>query len=594
MIGLPQATDLPIAVVGLACRTAGAENPDELWQLLTAGKRMIRPVSPHRLPSVQPGPVAVGVPHAALMDDIDGFDAGFFGISRRMASWMDPNQRMLLELTQHALDSAALDSDRLRGVPVGVFAAAPMSDYRERMVQAGAVDSAAFPGTLNTFAANRISYEFDWTGPSYTIDSACSSGLHVLASALLGLRSGEFPIAAVLGANLTCNGFYTSSAYRAGALSPTGESVPFSAHRDGYLRGEGGACLILKPLRDAVRDGDPIQAVIRGVGLAHSGRAGGLTGTDPISQAQLITRTAGACGVPVRSIGYFEAHGPGTRGDADEVQAIGRALLAEPAGTVDNAAGPGERLWIGSIKSNIGHLESAAGLLGLVKAALILRHGLIPRVAGLSQVDPDIDVRSAPVAIADHDTPWPPAPTPRRIGVNSFGVGGALATAIMEEAPSLPDEVTATGGTLVFPLSAVDDRGLRAVAAELRAALGGNGLSLESIAWTLQSGRPALRVRRAIITSGRDELRVALAALAEGETHPAAWSAGAPGPAGLPAGERSAALADWLGGARIDWPAFWAGDRMPRRVSLPGYPFSHSSFWFNSDRPTTRSTDNSD
>jgi acyl transferase domain-containing protein len=579
MTSSPPAADSPIAIVGLACRTAGADNSAELWQLLTAGKRMIRPVSPSRLPSVEPGPVAVGVPHAALMDEIDGFDASYFRISPRMASWMDPHQRVLLELTQHALDSAALDPQRLRGMPVGVFAVAAMSDYRERMVQAGAVDSAAFPGTLNTFLANRISYEFDWTGPSYALDSACSSGLHVLASALLGLRSGEFPIAAVLGANLTCNGFYTSSAYRAGALSPTGESVPFSAQCDGYLRGEGGACLILKRLSDAIDDGDPIHAVIRGVGLAHNGRAGGLTGTDPASLAQLITRTARACDVPVRSLGYIEAHGVGTRGDAVEVEGIGRALLNEPAGGTGGAAGPGGKLWIGSIKSNIGHLESAAGLLGIVKATLMLQHGFIPRVAGLTQVGPDIDAHSAPVAIADHDTPWPSTHAPRRIGVNSFGIGGALATAILEEAPALPDEVPATGDTLVFPLSAVDDRGLRAVAATLRPELGRSGLSLESIAWTLQSGRSALAVRRAILTSGtdtsgRDQLRVALDAIADGETHQP--------------GDYPAQLADWLGGAPIEWPGFWAGDRMPRRVSLPGYPFFRRSYWFNSDRPTNR------
>ena len=585
MIGLPQRTDDPIAIVGLACRTAGAENSDELWQLLTTGKRMIRPVSSDRLPSVQPGAVAVAVPHAALMDDIDGFDAAFFGISRRMASWMDPHQRMLLELTRHALDSAALDSDRLRGMPIGVFAAAPMSDYRERMVQAGTVDSAAFPGTLITFVANRISYEFDWTGPSYAIDSACSSGLHVLSPALAGLRSGEFPIAAVMGANLTCNGFYTSSAYRAGALSPTGESVPFDAHRDGYLRGEGGACLILKRLSDAVRDGDPVHAVIRGVGLAHNGRAGGLTATDAASQTQLITRTADACGVPVRSIGYFEAHGTGTRGDAVEVQAIGRALQPEPAGSIGAAAGPGDKLWIGSIKSNIGHLETAAGLLGIVKATLILRHGLIPRIAGLTRVDPDIDVRSAPLAIADHDTPWQPSDTPRRIGVNSFGVGGALGTAIIEEAPALPDEAVATADTLVFPLSAMDERGLRAVAADLQPALGRSELSLESIAWTLQSGRPALPVRRAVVTSGRDHLRRAIAVIAEGDIPPDVPQAGTRGPFEPLPEDRSAELTDWLGGAGIDWPAFWGGDTMPRRVSLPGYPFFRRSYWFNSDRP---------
>ncbi|MEU3520611.1 beta-ketoacyl synthase N-terminal-like domain-containing protein [Streptomyces sp. NPDC006654] len=572
----------PVAVIGLACRTAGADDPQALWRALAGGQRLIAPVPEGRLPGVDPGLVDTQPLQAALLDDIAGFDAAFFGISRRMAAWMDPHQRMLLELTWHALESAAISSEEVRGLPVAVFAAAPMSDYRERMVQAEVVDSAAFPGTLITFTANRISYQFDWTGPSYAIDSACSSGLSVLAPAVQGLRSGEFPIAAVMAANVSCNGFYTSSALQAGALSPSGASVPFSERRDGYIRGEGGACLLLKRLSDAQRDGDPIHAVIREVGVAHNGRAGGLTGSDARAQSQLFLHTARKAGIPLSSVGYIEAHGTGTGGDLAETRAVADALDTALEETQGAVAGPEGKLWIGSAKSNIGHLETAAGLLGLVKAVLILQHDLIPPVAALTAPDPAFTFGGTPIAFADHPVPWPRGEAVRRIAVNSFGVGGALAHALVEEAPApaVADTVSTSPAAAVLPLSAANKKALSALAAGYLQALGQAGApEWASVAWTAQTGRTPLRKRRVLTAAEPSELLAALAALAAGQSHDHLASPDSRGPLSslAPAVARSAD--EWLDGMAVDWAKHWP-QPLRRLPNLPAYPFQRTSHWF--------------
>ncbi|MFG2525394.1 beta-ketoacyl synthase N-terminal-like domain-containing protein [Streptomyces sp. NPDC048527] len=586
MSTVPQVPE-PIAVIGMSCRTAGADDAQALWELLSGERRLIGPVPERRIPSVDAGPVDAGPLQAALLDDVTGFDAAFFGISRRMAAWMDPHQRVLLELTWHALENAAIAPEQLHGVPVAVFSAGPAADYRERMIQADVVDSAAFPGTLITFVANRISYQFDWTGPSYAIDSACSSGLSVLAPAMQGLRNGEFPLAAVMAANISCNGFYTSSAYQAGALSPTGDSVPFSARRDGYIRGEGGACLLLKRLADAQRDGDPVHAVIRGVGVAHNGRAGGLTGSDADAQARLLLGTARTAGVPLSSVGYIEAHGTGTGGDLAEAAAVTDALRTALGTPRDPVAGPEGKMWIGSIKSNIGHLEGAAGLLGVVKAVLILRHGLIPPIAGLTRPDPGLSFGDMPVALADHPVAWPRGEAVRRIGVNSFGVGGALAHAVVEDAPEPEADTSAalSPAPVAVPLSAMDREGLSALAERLLETLGQpQPPSLPALAWTVQTGRAALRERRVLVAVDLADLAGALAAVAAGQAHERVAVTDRKEPLGhLPAALGHTAGA-WLDGLPVDWAEHWPHPR-PRCPDLPGYPFQHRAHWFDAHGP---------
>jgi len=558
-----------------------------LWNFLADSQCAIKDVPAERLPNVDPGFVPTEPMRAALLEDAAGFDADFFRISRRMAAWMDPHQRVLLELTWHALEDAAIAPRTLCGTDVGVFAAAGMSDYRERMVDAGMVDGSALPGTLMTFVANRISYHYDWTGPSYVVDAACASGLSVLAPAIAGLRSREFPLAAVMAANITTNGFYTSSAYRAGALSPTGRSVPFSSRRDGYIRGDGAGCLILKRLDDALADGDPVQAVIRGIALAHSGRAGGLTGSVADPQTRLLVRVADASKVPLHSIGHLEAHGTGTNGDASEIKGLAAALDGQD-GEQQSAGGPDGRLWVGTIKANIGHLEMAAGLLGIVKSVLILRHGLIPAIPGLYGRDPSIDWGDSPIALADHPVDWPAGDRVRRLAVNSFGIGGAIACALLEDGPDRPaNPACAAPSTLPIPISAAGPDSLRQVAAQLaRALVSQDPDCLPALASTMQVGRDGLAERRVLAADNLVVLREALSAVASARPHSAVAAADdLTALAALPP-DAAKIAAEWL----LDREAAWPIPPEPgpvRLAGLPGHPFQRRHHWFDTRRPVS-------
>jgi 3-oxoacyl-[acyl-carrier-protein] synthase II len=556
---------VPIAVVGMSCRAPGVETPAELWDLLLAGDHRFVDVPPQRWPGLDPGRPDIA-PRAALLDRIDEFDARFFGMAPRMAAWMDPQHRVLLELAWHAIEDAGLDPEQLAGEPAAVFAGCTMSDYRELLSAAGAADSAALPGALTAFLANRVSYQLGFTGPSMVIDSACSSGLSALALAMQGLRAGDYPMALVGATSVISNGYYANNAFRGGALSPSGTSVPFAAGRDGYLRGEGGACVLLKALPAAVADGDPVHGVLLAAGSAHNGRGGGLTGTDSDSQVRLTRTTLAAAGRAPRDLGYLEAHATGTpAGDAAEVAAVAEALT-----DADAAAGPEGRVWLGSVKANVGHLEAAAGLLGLVKTLLVLRHRRVPATPGLEVADPGLPVGTAPVSVAVRAVPWPDGDRPRLAAVNAFGLGGSLSQVVVEEAPRRHGEPDRPGEH-VIPLSAGSAAALRTLADRLlRTLREDEPPTLSSVAWTLQSGRRSMDVRAALVAADPAGLRALLGELAAGRPVPAP-------PAGTPA-------AAWVAGTDVDWASGWAGPR-PRRVSLPGSPFVRRSQWFDRSRP---------
>ncbi|HEY4456344.1 MAG TPA: beta-ketoacyl synthase N-terminal-like domain-containing protein [Pseudonocardiaceae bacterium] len=574
----PDAAAASIAIIGMSCRTSGADTLGELWRLLRTAQRRFAAVPSGRWPGLDE--TTWPEPRAALLDQIDRFDARLFGVSPRMAAWMDPQHRMALELAWQAVENAGYDPNALAGQRIGVWAGAFLTDYRERIAATGKADAAAFPGTLMAFTANRISYQFDWTGPSMVIDSACSSSLSALAAAVFALRAGECEMALVAAPNVISAGYYAGNALLGGALSRTGESTPFSADRNGYVRGEGGACVLLKRLDLALADGDPVHAIVRAVGTGHNGRGGGLTGTDSRSQASLLRTTTAAAGCSVLDLGYLEAHGTATKtGDAAELAAL-HEVLAEATHDGERPSGPQGRLWIGSIKANIGHLEGASGLIGLIKTVLVLRHGLIPRIAGLSDVDPDLPVGD-PLALATEDVPWPRnATTPRRAAVNSFGLGGALAQVLIEEPPSRGGPVDEDQAVHVLPLAADDEPALRALAARLHAELADEAPPrLAELAWTLQTGRAARRVRTALLVSDPAELPQALASAAQGDAD--RWAADRIIEAGQAlTSDTVAAVRRWLAGGDAGWTGLWSGPR-PVRVALPCAPFVGKSHWFD-------------
>ncbi|WP_239010396.1 beta-ketoacyl synthase N-terminal-like domain-containing protein [Streptomyces sp. 769] len=431
--GIRAGDEREIAIIGVACRTSGADTVEDFWDLLDRGERRIAPVPTVRVPGYETTVDEVPAPMAALIDRPERFDADFFGIKPTAAAAMDPQQRALLESSWHALESAALAPASLAGEPVGVFAGVSSYDYRELALRRNQVSSHTLAGSLHAFLANRLSFHYDLRGPSVTVDTACSSGLTALALAVMALRAGQCSMALVGAANIICDGFYHATLQQAGVLSSTGRSVGFDAAADGYVRGDGVGCVVLKPLGAALDDGDPVHAVIAGVGMNHDGRSATLTAPSAQAQASLIRGALADAGVPGSAIGYLEAHGTGTEaGDPAEIAGIVDGLGLRDHGSM---AGPEGRLWVGTVKANVGHTESAAGILGLLKGVGVLRRGRIPRMPGFTAVSPTLETDGLPLQLAGRDANWPRSDAPRLVGVNCFGFGGANAHVILREPP---------------------------------------------------------------------------------------------------------------------------------------------------------------
>lgn len=412
----------PIAIIGIGCRFPRASTPEAFWELIAAGRDAI-------------GPAPEGRPHAAelgaagFVDDVEQFDAAFFGITPREAELMDPQQRLLLEVASEAIARAGLTPQDLAGSRTGVFAGISNLDYvRLQAGRASATDVYAGTGNALSIAANRLSYVFDLRGPSWAVDTACSSSLVAVHQACESLRSGDSDLALAGGVNLILSPDITRVFTRAGMLSPSHRCRAFDAGADGYVRGEGAAIVVLKRLSDARRDGDGIRAVIRGSAVNQDGRSNGLTAPNGPAQQAVLRAALEDAGVAPGDVGCVEAHGTGTPlGDPIEMNAL-MAVLGE-------GRDPSARCAVGSVKTNIGHLESAAGIAGLVKAVLMLEHGVIPPHLHLSRLNPHIALEGTPFVVPANAIDWPAAGVPRRAGVSAFGFGGTNAHVIVEERP---------------------------------------------------------------------------------------------------------------------------------------------------------------
>jgi amino acid adenylation domain-containing protein len=420
-----------VAILGMACRLPGAETEQALWDMLARGESAIRPVPADRWSVAACHDPVPGLPGRTVMqrggflDQIDGFDERFFTVSPREARAMDPQQRMLLEETWHCLEDAGLRPSSLSGRQVGVFAGVMATDYQQNAVQPGAVtDGYSALGTYGAILANRISHAFRWTGPSYTVDAACASSLVALHQARRALLQGECELAIVAAANALINPWRSVSFSNARMLSPDGACRTFAAGANGYVQGEGAVVLLLAREGDVSRLGARARALLLGSAVNHVGPSRGITQPSVASQRAVIEDALADAGVPAASISFVEAHGTGTAlGDPIEVAALS-AVLSGPR------AAP---CHIGAIKTNIGHLEAAAGLAGLFKVVLMLeRRQLLPS-RNLDEVNPLIDFATGPLRPVTEVMPW--AGEPLRAGVSAFGFGGANAHAILEAAP---------------------------------------------------------------------------------------------------------------------------------------------------------------
>ncbi|MGW6601266.1 non-ribosomal peptide synthetase/type I polyketide synthase [Streptomyces sp. NPDC055036] len=530
---LPTTPPEKIALIGIGCRfPGGAGDHRTFWQNLLDGKDCITPTPRDRYDvttlgsrdRTKPGRLVGG--RGGYIDGFDEFDPAFFGISPREADHMDPQQRKLLEVTWEALEDGGQKPAELAGGDVGVFIGAFTLDYKILQFSDLRFDTLAAhtaTGTMMTMVSNRISHCFDFRGPSVSIDTACSSSLVAVHLACESLRRGESGLALAGGTLLHLTPQYTIAETKGGFLSPEGRSRTFDAGADGYVRAEGVGVVALKRLSDALRDGDPIHAVITASGVNQDGRTNGITVPSADAQVTLIERVCAEARIAPGSLQYVEAHGTSTPvGDPIEADALTRALAV--------GREPDAPCYVGSVKTNIGHTESAAGIAGLIKTALSIEHRTIPPHINLERINPAIDLAAAPFTIPAQVTDWPAHKGPARAGVNSFGFGGTNAHVLLEEAPPPTAEARPSAPRprhSVLPLSARDASGLPVLAEAIRRELAepapsapGRATSLADLGHTLAHRRQHHDARLSVVYSSRDDLDEALAAQVRGEAHP--------------------------------------------------------------------------
>jgi 8-amino-7-oxononanoate synthase len=423
----------PIAIIGIGCRYPGADSPNAFWQLLKNGVDAVSEVPPSRWDRTQFESVAntesarASLRWGGFLNSVDQFDPLFFGIAPREVNTMDPQQRLLLEVAWEAMEDAGIVPERLRGTDTGVFVGIGTHDYSVMLWQEPINDPYLTTGTGNCIAANRISYIFDLKGPSLSVDTACSSSLISIHLACQSLWTGESTMALAGGVNLLLLPTVTLGFARGGFMSTSGRCRSFDANADGYVRSEGAGMVLLKPLSQAQADGDPIYAIIRGTAANQDGWSNGMAAPNVDAQERVLRAAYRRAGISPGQVQYIEAHGTGTKlGDPVEIAALGRVLTEDrPAGSV---------CAVGSVKSNIGHAETAAGVAGVIKVALSLKHKQIPPNIHFQSPNPQIGFDQLPLRVQTVLAPWNASPA--IAGVNSFGFGGTNAHIVLEEAPA--------------------------------------------------------------------------------------------------------------------------------------------------------------
>lgn len=457
---LETARNEPIAIVGLACRLPGADNADGFWDLLDQGRCAVGDVPADRWNVdawYDPDPDAPGrmyTKRGGFLDGIDRFDADLFGINPREAAVIDPQHRLLLEAAWQALEDAGISPQSCHGSSTGVFVGISYSDYGRRLERAGETDPYLLPGMSLNAAAGRLSYTLGLKGPSAAIDTACSSSLVAIHQAINSLRGGECDMALAGGVNVILSPELYVIACKARMLSPSGLCHTFDAAADGFVRGEGCGIVVLRRLSEAVARGERILALLRGSAVNQDGRTSGLTVPSSAAQEEVIRRALARAGLEPADIDYVEAHGTGTMlGDPIEMTALGAVF-----GNRQDAA----PLVVGSVKTNIGHAESAAGVAGLIKIVLSLGHGRIPAHLHLSNPNPHIPWTDLPMTVPTTAQAWATADDrPRRAGISSFGFSGTNAHVIVEEAPPAQGKPAEAARDRLFVLSARGGTALR-------------------------------------------------------------------------------------------------------------------------------------
>ncbi|MBV9491368.1 MAG: SDR family NAD(P)-dependent oxidoreductase, partial [Verrucomicrobia bacterium] len=548
-------------------------------------------------------------PWGGFIPGLEEFDARFFDISPREAELMDPQQRLFLQTVWLTVEDAGYKKSDLAGTKTGLFVGVAANDYGHLLALHGVpVEAYSSTGNAHSVLANRVSYFLDLRGPSEAIDTACSSSLVAIHRAIESIASGSSDAAIVGGVNVLLTPAAFSSFGKAGMLCPDGRCKTFDARANGYVRGEGVGAILLKPLSRAERDGDHICGVILGSAENHGGRVQGLTVPNPNAQAQLLQDACRRAGIDPFTIGYIEAHGTGTSlGDPIEINGLKKAF-GQNRGQV-----PQPRCAVGSVKANIGHLETAAGIASVIKTLLAMRHRRVPGNIHLRELNPYIQLEGTPFHLPQRSEPWEPLrdlggrPVPRRAGVSSFGFGGANAHVLLEEYPEGDDDLNRQGqvdeASQLFLFSARDGVRLREFVGKFldflrhseADAVPAAGLDFCRTAYTLQVGREPMDERLALIAPNFAELRAELARFLEGDKGKCFCGNAVENKAALHLlrevheddrfleplfqGRQLSKLARlWVSGVDIDWAGLWPGRRI-RRTRLPGYSFDRQRYW---------------
>ena len=630
--------DEPIAIVGMAGVMPQSENLEIFWEHLRDARNLVTEIPRDRWiwEEYDGNPVKEANKSnsrwGGFMREVDKFDPLFFGITPREAEMMDPQQRLLIETVWHAIEDSGHRVSDLSGTRTGLFVGVSAKDYIDVLAEnASTLDGFSASGNSHSILANRISFLLNLRGPSAPIDTACSSSLVALHRAIESIHTGSSDMAIIGGVQVMLTPVAHISLSSAGMLSVDGKCKTFDKDANGYVRGEGVGAIFIKKLADAQRDGNPIHAVIRATAENHGGRVTMLTAPNPKAQAELLFEAYDKGDVDPATVGYIECHGTGTSlGDPIEIQALkksfsdlyrkhGRAAPIEP------------HCGLSSVKTNIGHLEPVAGMAGLLKALLAIRHRQIPALLHFETLNPYIDLDGTPFFIAHETVDWP-APRdaqglalPRRAGVSSFGWGGANAHVVVEE--YLPaTRVAAPSGPRPVLLSARNLDRLRAYAQSLATHIERKASAIESadvtsaevefadLAYTLQIGRDAMDERLAVVADSADDLRGLLLGWLAGATdarrvfhgrvqrvrrNDQGLSVVADGGAAV---DLAAALASrdyatlaraWVEGSEIDFAATWKGEAdgfAPRRLSLPTYPFARERYWIDTSKKKVAGT----
>ncbi|RWA15125.1 hypothetical protein MBRU_10925 [Mycolicibacterium brumae DSM 44177] len=511
----------PVAIIGIGCRLAGdVRTPAQFWDFITEGRSAVTEVPPERWEPYlrrdarNAAVLAETTRHGTFIDDLEGFDAEFFGVSPREAELMDPQQRLALEVSWEALEHAGVGPRSLAGSDTAVLMGVNSDDYGKLLMEdLTGIEAWTGIGTSLCGVANRVSHLLDLRGPSVALDAACAASLVAVHQACAMLRSGETSLALAGGVSALIGPGLTRVLDQAGATAGDGRCKTFDAGADGYGRGEGAAVVVLKRLDDALRAGDRVIAVVRGGAVASDGRTVGIMSPNGAAQADLFRLACRASDVDPATVDFIEAHGTGTpTGDPVEVAALAQVYGA--------ARAPGAPAVIGSVKPNTGHLEGGAGAVGLIKAALALQHGEIPPTAGIRTLTTEVDWDTSGLRVNTVTEPWPDAGARhRRAAVCSYGYGGAIAHVLLEQAPVTADApATPVGGPLLVPVSARTPARLADQAAALADHLDDH--PLPEVAATLWRRRSAEPARAAVLAHDTAGLRAALRGLATGAPHP--------------------------------------------------------------------------